>query len=181
MSSPYEQRPDLENIVRWIKTEDSGCVLVIDDRDKLTPEVLFNIPIVGVRQGIPYAVGHLCSTLLEIGGESIKIFFENDPWYCAWLASDGVLMSPQEVVMMSGEPNRCHDNAENLWLESPDKYTLVSGFAFAEDRQMWFYHSWLLDMEGRIVETTVKFDHYFGLVPHDFQMTAAVMGCQQGH
>jgi hypothetical protein len=57
--------------------------------------------------------------------------------------------------------NRCHFNAAKLFLTNQaDK--VVSGFALSEG--LWRSHTWVLNSQGRIIETTEPRKVYFGAV-----------------
>jgi hypothetical protein len=65
------------------------------------------------------------------------------------------------VKMRKGGPHLCHVNAAALWAKYPDRYTLVEGYALADDG-VWLQHSWAVD-QTHIQETTHRFDRYFGV------------------
>lgn len=53
--------------------------------------------------------------------------------------------------MVPGDKNKCHVNAGRLSMENPN-WTMMSGYALAHDQ--WFIHSWLIDENEHIIETT---------------------------
>jgi hypothetical protein len=101
-------------------------------------------------------------SLLTLGGAKI-VWQDSDP-HAALVAAKGQLF-PQPVQLRHGMPNRCHTNAADLWAGAPDKYQLVTGYALSGDR--WVSHSWVVEGET-LVETTYRFDRYFGVTLHPF-------------
>jgi hypothetical protein len=67
-----------------------------------------------------------------------------------------------KVVMMRGEPSRCHRNAALCWEANPNKVTLYTGYALSKDG-LWRQHSWLVNnTSGNVVETTEARIIYYG-------------------
>jgi len=70
------------------------------------------------------------------------------------------------------EMGDCHVNSAKLINENPGKYRWVTGYAFIDfitvegvtslSGDNWAYHSWLIDDEGNIIETTIPREIYFG-------------------
>ncbi len=63
------------------------------------------------------------------------------------------------VVTKRGEPHECHMNAAAMWAKDIAKNTLVSGYGCVGGA--WLAHSWVVG-GGRLHETTVRFERYFG-------------------
>lgn len=80
--------------------------------------------------------------------------------------------------LLEGEPShlrllrviRCHSNSASLWEagQSPEvrpRYLrgceLMTGYALSEDGY-WRQHSWCLSAVGRVIETTVRRQRYYG-------------------
>ena len=59
-------------------------------------------------------------------------------------------------------PNKCHDNVLHLW-NNGEIAAMCVGFALAPDRK-WRFHSWGLNTQQDIVETTAPFLLYFGCI-----------------
>ena len=76
----------------------------------------------------------------------------------------GKLMEPKRLVYKHGQPSRCHWNAVKLYLENPDTYKLVIGYALSGD--VWRSHSWCL-RGADLIETTTKMERYWGIVMDD--------------
>ena len=73
-----------------------------------------------------------------------------------------------KVVMMRGEPSRCHSNSALCWEANPNKVTIYTGYGLSKDG-LWRQHSWLVNnRSGNVVETTEPRIIYFG-----FPMTPA--------
>ena len=68
--------------------------------------------------------------------------------------ADNMLPSQvRELKMIKMEDCRCHDNSLQLYL-SGKVVEIRSGYALSADG-LWRHHSWCIDSDGRIVETTV--------------------------
>jgi len=68
-----------------------------------------------------------------------------------------------------GETNRCHANASKLWLLAfldDEDCGIGTGYALSGDG-LWRQHSWFVDRNGSIVETTVRRDSYAGIVLYE--------------
>jgi len=96
-------------------------------------------------------VRELCERLLTLGGSKVAVRFD-EMHHCGTVLHHGQLASTNELVMRRGELNYCHDNSASLWEARPDEYRLTTGYALSGG--CWRRHTWLLDSEGRIVETT---------------------------
>ena len=75
------------------------------------------------------------------------------------------------VRRVPGTPNRCHDNVHVL-TASTAGLRGCTGFALALNQSgvdLWLAHSWALDPDGQVTETTVPFSVYCGMVlePHE--------------
>src|SRR5205823_11877509 len=65
----------------------------------------------------------------------------------------GTLMQSTKIILKLGERNRCHDNAQKLYQEHPNRYRLAYGYALSEDG-LWRQHSWLIrKSDNAIMET----------------------------
>jgi hypothetical protein len=58
----------------------------------------------------------------------------------------------------------CHENAARLWESDPGRYRIMTGYAFTEDDHLWRQHSWSLDQDGTVIETTFPREIYFGYI-----------------
>ena len=76
-------------------------------------------------------------------------------------------MQSTKIILKLGERNRCHDNAQKLYQEHPNRYRLAYGYALSEDG-LWRQHSWLIrKSDNAIMETTEKRLRYFGYFPEE--------------
>ncbi len=53
-----------------------------------------------------------------------------------------------------GIVNQCHRNSSKLWFNNQSDYSIVTGYVCVADR--WYEHTWLLDKDNHIVDTTLK-------------------------
>jgi len=113
--------------------------------------------------------------ILHHGGSIVRIPVGGEP-DADRIATRGVLWKGR-VKMMPGEPHQCHANAASLWLGNSDRSSIITGYAFDKKDGSWRQHSWLLHHHtGNTIETTVRFDKYFGFeMDHDEAMHFADM------
>lgn len=78
------------------------------------------------------------------------------------LLNEGKFFSDHKTVFKQMRANRCHDNCDIL-LHLNIIHSVCTGFALSDDG-LWRYHSWGLDHENKVVETTAKRLMYFGIV-----------------
>jgi hypothetical protein len=107
------------------------------------------------------AVVALCRRLLELGGKRVCMYFTEHELVCFLINQVGHTTSPKGIKLVHGEPSQCHRNVARIWKRDKRGCTIYSGFALHDD-QMWRRHSWLVDKNNRIIETTVKAKKYFG-------------------
>jgi len=73
----------------------------------------------------------------------------------------------ENVEIINWNPSQCHQNCYYIWKWSiedwnPDLYSIVTWYAFTEEDGLWREHSWLIDINWYIIETTpVKRDIYY--------------------
>jgi hypothetical protein len=101
----------------------------------------------------------LARRLLSLAGRTVDRRAPDDPHAAELLERGREFDSP--VEMRPGEPHRCHRNAATLWAEEMGGLGLVTGYGLAGDR--WVQHSWVVG-GGKILETTVRFRRYFGVL-----------------
>jgi len=76
------------------------------------------------------------------------------------LLTEGTIVSGADAEMVKGRPSDCHENCREL--VSWDR-TLVAHYGYAlSDDGIWREHSWCMQRDGRIIETTVARVAYFG-------------------
>ena len=61
---------------------------------------------------------------------------------------------PESVILRPMAQSRCHDNCAQL-LYNGQCNSMVTGYALSPDG-MWRYHSWCLDHECNLIETTER-------------------------
>jgi hypothetical protein len=75
------------------------------------------------------------------------------------IAANGGEYATKGLTLVKGTPQECHSNVARLYLDGK-----VEKFAtgYANKHGLWFRHSWGLDAQDRIVETTTPFNRYYG-------------------
>lgn len=111
------------------------------------------------RARAPYLL-ELEDRLLELGGQSMVLWGgNNSPKYVADLLQAGVLYATDGAVHRPMGPNKCHDNTVRL---ADCGYRPVTGYALSF-AGIWYPHSWCVDADSRLIETTVFAKQYFGM------------------
>lgn len=110
------------------------------------------------------AIEKLNGRLLQIGGNKVREEFYVSREEIGIIVKFGRRFESTNVKLRRGRPMRCHDNSLKLWARNRNEYTLVTGYGMCVDDQTWYRHSWLIDVDGSIVETTKPRDVYFGAV-----------------
>lgn len=106
----------------------------------------------------------LHNLLLTLGGHhaSIDLFDDDLPA----ILQDGHLMEEENypvVVMENGVPSQCHRNCSAIWRSGEWQGYICTGYALYEG--VWLPHSWMLDDQDCIYETTtLKREKYFGVI-----------------
>ena len=96
-------------------------------------------------------------------------------WELKLLASDAAMSFPLEGIRMHrGAPSQCHSNALML-VTSGAAEMMATGYGYRAEDGLWIQHSWGLDGSDHIIETTVKFDAYFGVVLAHADMISAMV------
>jgi hypothetical protein len=108
------------------------------------------------------SVRDLCTHLLVIGGESVAVQFNEPPEVCKAILKFGEITPSNNLKMAKGEERECHTNSAVLWSKNRKKYFLVTGFALSDDGT-WRRHSWVKTKDGKLIETTIKREIYFGM------------------
>jgi len=107
----------------------------------------------------------LWKRLMAKGGQAVvfPLSMDGEP-HLDELLSRRATFSKDKARMILGVRNECHGNA--CILESREGYKVGTGYALSPDG-LWRQHSWAIDQDGRIVETTERRVAYYG-----FTMTA---------
>lgn len=101
----------------------------------------------------------LRSKLLAHAGE--EVLFRVTPEEIDRLLARGEFSPGKGAGLHRMQANGCHFNAAKLFLTS-QAAKVVSGFALSEG--LWRSHTWVLNSQGRIIETTEPREVYFGVV-----------------
>lgn len=118
----------------------------------------------------------ICELLVGYGGLHVVAPPRSpDPDVDALLVA-GYLFHADAVKMVQGHASQCHSNVSRLWMENPEKFTIVVGYALSSDG-LWRQHTWGLH-DGDVVETTESRLLYWGvsLSHEDARMFASVNG-----
>lgn len=100
--------------------------------------------------------------LLPLAGERVVwLGFEED---LAKILERGRTFAGASARKQEGIPSRCHENVAHLWQEGENQ--ICTGYALSADG-LWRQHSWLLEQDGTVVETTELRELYFGYVLTD--------------
>jgi len=105
--------------------------------------------------------------LLEQGGERVMFLFPEPDIvlileHGSLFNTDGLRMQTGGLHVERGDPHLPDENTARLWWQSQGRIRFGSGYALLESG-LWVKHWWGLEV-GRIVETTVRFQLYFGVV-----------------
>jgi hypothetical protein len=82
---------------------------------------------------------------------------------CERLLYRGAPMTPTNIRLEKGDARECHRNSVRIWLKDGHGCSLMTGYALSSLEPKWYQHSWVLDGEGRIVETTALARLYYGM------------------
>ena len=104
--------------------------------------------------------------LLSIGGEDV-LSYSDEPGTMEWnwqdyslqyLLSKGIHRQPNTVEFTEMPLGKCHTNSSRLYLKGYGK--IETGWALTFG--VWQKHSWVLNIQKRILETTIPATDYFG-------------------
>jgi len=109
------------------------------------------------------AAKKLCHRLLQVGGKEVCVPLQEPPELWEAMAKGGQSFQSSGVQLKRGRPCDCHANCVRLWKRNKNIYRIVTGFGMQGDQQ-WRRHSWLVDKSGKVIETTVPRQIYFGIV-----------------
>jgi hypothetical protein len=101
-----------------------------------------------------------CRTLLSFGGSLVVPPRDPEPDLEALLAGASAFGS--EVRFTQAGAGECHGNVAALWIDGAIA-SIGTGYALSDD-QLWRQHSWGVDAEGVLVETTDERSAYVGVV-----------------
>ena len=115
-----------------------------------------------LEKPVKKSVKELCSHLIKIGGKVVVVEFHESSDFCKALVKFGEITPNDNLEIFTGEDRECHANSAMLWSQNREDYLLVTGFALSEDG-VWRRHSWLKANDGKLIETTIKREQYFGI------------------
>lgn len=98
--------------------------------------------------------------LLAIGGEEVVLKRSGELEELLARAEVWRRVIPLKVA---GEPNQCHKNTARIYLKSPSKHRIVTGWVLHGDDVVWRQHSWLL-RKNELCETTFPAKVYYGVI-----------------
>lgn len=102
----------------------------------------------------------LIKKILSFGGHEVCMAHIDEDVH--EVLEKGVFIFGDDVRLMRGRPNGCHENSSALWDCNKDDLILMTGYALSEDG-MWRCHSWCVGVEtGLVIETTELRVAYFG-------------------
>jgi len=111
----------------------------------------------------------LSARLRAIGGKRAGVDMD-DPDLEAILKKGREFGRTKAVIRGEGNrPNRCHQNTSQMYWRTKaggwdgPAYLPATGYALGDDG-IWRQHSWLVDERGDPVDTTFRWDAYFGVV-----------------
>lgn len=104
-----------------------------------------------------------CRTLLSFGGSLVVPPGSPDADLGALLAGASAFRS--RVRFSSEDAGDCHRNVAALWIDGAIE-SIGTGYALSDD-QLWRQHSWGVDADGVLVETTDERRAYVGIVLPD--------------
>ncbi len=99
--------------------------------------------------------------LQTFGGREL-VFTPVDPVLLVAILEHGRLFDTTGIRQRKGEPSNCHENVTSQWKRHQSTYRIVHGYGL--NNGLWRNHSWLLDAQNRIIETTVLREKYYGTV-----------------
>lgn len=109
------------------------------------------------------SVMKLCRRLLHLGGKRVCVPLEEPPAMWDAMVKSGESFQGSGLKLKLGRPSHCHANCVRLWKRNKNKYHIVTGYGMMADEE-WRRHSWLVDKSGKVIETTVPRQIYFGIV-----------------
>ncbi len=115
-----------------------------------------------IEKPVNQFVKKLCSHLIQIDGKVVVVEFHESPDFCKALVKFGEITPNDNLEIFNGEDRECHTNSAVLWSQNRENYSLVTGFALSDD-SVWRRHSWVKTKDGKLIETTIKREKYFGL------------------
>ncbi|MDG4840276.1 hypothetical protein O7631_27430 [Micromonospora sp. WMMD967] len=101
-----------------------------------------------------------CATLLSFGGSLVVPTLRPESDLEELLANRSAFGSAVRCVQ--GDANQCHRNVAVRWIDGVTE-SIGTGYALSDD-ELWRQHSWGVDPDGAVVETTDKRRTYVGVL-----------------
>lgn len=98
--------------------------------------------------------------ILSHGGEAVVWNIEED---LNCLIKRGKVFSTDRLRSKRGQNSQCHSNSGWQW-HTHKTYRIVTGYGLGPDDDLWRQHTWILDSQKQIIETTVARRAYFGFI-----------------
>jgi hypothetical protein len=103
---------------------------------------------------------------LPSNDDGIKEPLELDP-YAEKIFQQGLLFKPEKMFCLDMPLGQCHQNVANVFAnnENEEGDKLYTGYTQQYQGGGWMQHSWIVDKEGFIVESTSSdtYPQYFGI------------------
>jgi hypothetical protein len=99
--------------------------------------------------------------LFVMSGKRVCVGFNEPEKYHQDLIAKGRILVPTSFTLQQGPYNQCHDNCCTLWRSNPE-LSIARGYALFS--HLWNDHTWLVDQDQGIIETTLQATTYFGFV-----------------
>lgn len=101
--------------------------------------------------------------LLKIGGLFV-VWYGPEP-FSEVIFLFGSVFDSTKALMKKGERNQCHQNTARLFQNNEAR--VATGYGLSNDG-LWRRHSWGVDSQNKIIETTEMRELYFGaILPED--------------
>jgi len=115
---------------------------------------------VGVDAGYGQRWRSWCRSLLSHGGSAVVPPGIPEPDLEGLLVNSSVF--EPAARLLPGDDNACHGNVAVLWIDGQIA-SIGTGYALSDD-DLWRQHSWGVDADGVVVETTFPRSGYVGIV-----------------
>jgi hypothetical protein len=114
--------------------------------------------------------------MLAHGGRTVGFDPGQSKWAHAAMDKRGTFL-PGTATLRKGDPNSCYWNVARLAKQSKGSIRMAMGYALSDDGH-WRGHAWGITKTGKVIETTVKREAYFGFVLTDDELrrTLHVLG-----
>lgn len=111
----------------------------------------------------PHYIIKIARKILNNGGNLVDFRIQELEWW--WhLYKSGTSFNKIKHTYKSMELHNCHQNCLKLWVNNPDRYQVVTGFALL-DRGIWNAHTWVINTQKNIlVDPLCKAKKYYGFI-----------------